>query len=240
MTVSEFFGCAFLAFGPAAAMFCLTIAHDPMRIIILLTASFYWLISLLISSLIWFTVVPLRDKLIFGVFFSVLVQEALRYGIYITLQKAERGLREVAENIQVMSKHTLAYVAGLGFGITSGAFALVNILADAAGPATMGLKGGSENFFMSSAAHTQCMIFLNIFWGVIFFNGCDKRKYEQVIFVVVSHMFVSCMTLWNSNGDGWYPFTLVIGIAMAILCGGIAFKVAGGSARTLKRFFVCQ
>lgn len=240
MTVAEFFGCAFLAFGPAAAMFCFTIAHDPMRIIILLTASFYWLTSLLLSSLIWFTVVPLRDKLIFGVFFSVIAQEAFRYGIYLTLRKAERGLREVADNIQVMSKHTLAYVSGLGFGITSGAFALVNILADAFGPATMGLKGGTENFFLSSAAHTQCMVLLNVFWSVIFFNGCDKRKFEQIIFVVVSHMFVSCITLWNSNGDGWYAFTLVISIAMTLLCGTIAFKVAGGSTRTFQRFIKCQ
>lgn len=29
------------------------------------------------------------------------------------------------------NKHILAYVSGLGFGIMSGAFALVNILADA-------------------------------------------------------------------------------------------------------------
>lgn len=240
MTVAEFFGCAFLAFGPAAAMFCFTIAHDPMRIIILLTASFFWLISLLLSSLIWFAVVPLREKLIFSVFFSVLIQELFRYGIYLTLRKAERGLREVADNITVMSKHMLAYVSGLGFGITSGAFALVNILADAAGPATMGLKGGSENFFLSSAAHTQCMILLNVFWSVIFFNGCDKRKYEQIIFVTVSHLFVSCMTLWNSSGDGWYAFTLVLSILMSVLCATIAFKIAGGSTKTLKRFVRCQ
>lgn len=240
MTLAEFFGCAFLAFGPAAAMFCFTIAHDPMRIILLLIAAFFWLTSLLLSSLLWFTVVPLRDKLIFGVFFSVLAQEAFRYGIYVTLRKAERGLREIAENIQVINKHTLAYVAGLGFGITSGAFAMVNILADSAGPGTMGLKGGSENFFITSAAHTQCMILLNVFWSIIFFNGCDKRKYEQIIFVVISHLFVSCMTLWNSNGDGWYAFTLLQSIAMTVLCGAISFKIAGGSVRSLKRFVRCQ
>ena len=36
MALYEFFGCAFIAFGPALAMFLLTIAKDPIRIIILI------------------------------------------------------------------------------------------------------------------------------------------------------------------------------------------------------------
>lgn len=74
MTVAEFFGCAFLAFGPAIAMFTFTIAHDPIRIIILIAAGFFWLVALLLSSVLWFVVVPLRTYLAFGMFFSVLFQ----------------------------------------------------------------------------------------------------------------------------------------------------------------------
>ena len=36
MALLEFFGCAFIAYGPALAMFALTIAKDPIRIIILI------------------------------------------------------------------------------------------------------------------------------------------------------------------------------------------------------------
>lgn len=74
MTVAEFFGCAFLAFGPAIAMFTFTIAHDPIRIIILIAAGFFWLLALLLSSILWFAVVPLRTTLAFGMVFSVLFQ----------------------------------------------------------------------------------------------------------------------------------------------------------------------
>lgn len=74
MTVAEFFGCAFLAFGAPLAMFLFTIAHDPIRIIILIVASFFWLVSLMASSILWFAVVPLRDQLAFGLMFSVLFQ----------------------------------------------------------------------------------------------------------------------------------------------------------------------
>lgn len=52
--------------------------------------------------------------------------------IYKVLRKAEHGLQEVANSPSIVeNKHILAYVSGLGFGVMSGAFALVNILADA-------------------------------------------------------------------------------------------------------------
>lgn len=167
MTVAEFFGCTFLAFGPPLAMFAFTIAHDPIRIIILVAAAFLWLCSLLLSSLIWFLFYPLRDFTPFGLIVSVGIQvnlficafhitlfngisglnsiviymnfvyvsnlqEIFRFGIYKILRKTEHGLQEVSDSVRVAeNKHILAYVSGLGFGVMSGAFALVNILADA-------------------------------------------------------------------------------------------------------------
>lgn len=74
MTLPEFYGCTFLAFGPPLAMFIFTIAHDPIRIIIMIAAAFVWLLSLLLSSLLWFSIVPLRDATSFALIFSVLFQ----------------------------------------------------------------------------------------------------------------------------------------------------------------------
>uniref|UniRef100_A0A672NY65 Gamma-secretase subunit APH-1 n=1 Tax=Sinocyclocheilus grahami TaxID=75366 RepID=A0A672NY65_SINGR len=36
MTVAVFFGCTFIAFGPAVALFVFTIARDPLRVIFLI------------------------------------------------------------------------------------------------------------------------------------------------------------------------------------------------------------
>lgn len=74
MTLPEFFGGAFLAFGPPLAMFTLTIAHDPIRIIILVAAAFLWLCALLLSALVWFIFVPLRDFTLFGMVISIAIQ----------------------------------------------------------------------------------------------------------------------------------------------------------------------
>lgn len=45
-------------------------------------SGFFWLLSLLLSSILWFAVVPLRDKLAFGLVFSVLFQELFRFLFY--------------------------------------------------------------------------------------------------------------------------------------------------------------
>ncbi|XP_055642727.1 gamma-secretase subunit Aph-1 [Toxorhynchites rutilus septentrionalis] len=239
MTVVEFFGCSFLAFGPPLAMFALTIAHDPIRIIILIAASFFWLVSLLLSSVVWFAVFPLRDKLVFGLICSVFIQESFRYLMYKLLRKTERGLQEVTEIAQISDyKHILSYVSGLGFGIISGAFSLVNILADSVGPATVGLKAGSSVFIVISAAQSLCMILLHTFWSVIFFNACDMKNYYHIGYVVMSHLFVSCMTLLNSQD--LFAVTLTSSYVVMMVTCVIAFRVVGGNFASFKKFITCK
>lgn len=227
MTVVEFFGCAFLAFGPPLAMFIFTIAIDPIRIIILIASSFFWLLSLLLSALLWF-VVPIQH-LSFGLVFSVLFQELFRFIVYKLLRSAEGGLKKITDNETqlIENKHILAYVAGLGFGIMSGMFALINVLADSVGPGTMGLMQGSEKFFMTSAATTLCFILLHTFWGIIFFSAIDNRNYLNLSWVVISHLAVSGLTFLNQQE--LYVACLLPAYIIMAFTGLLAFKVAGGS-----------
>ncbi|EDV57519.1 gamma-secretase subunit Aph-1 [Drosophila erecta] len=238
MTLPEFFGCTFIAFGPPFALFVFTIANDPVRIIILIAAAFFWLLSLLISSL-WYALIPLKEFLAFGVVFSVCFQEGFRYIIYRILRSTEQGLHAVAEDTRVTdNKHILAYVSGLGFGIISGMFALVNVLADMSGPGTMGLKGGTELFFVTSAAQALSIILLHTFWSVIFFNAFDTNNYIHIGYVVGSHLFVSLITLLNANE--LYTTTLLINYLVTILTGVLAFRLAGGTSRSFRKFITCQ
>ncbi|XP_075594914.1 gamma-secretase subunit Aph-1b-like isoform X2 [Balearica regulorum gibbericeps] len=160
MTLAIFFGCTFIAFGPALGLFLFTIARDPLRIIILIAGAFFWLVSLLLSSLIWFIAIKASDPgdeplqkglLIFGVMFSVLLQEAFRFLYYKFLRKAIEGLAALSEDgCSPISIQQMAYVAGVGFGLMSGAFSMINLLADALGPGTVGIHGDSQLYFLTS------------------------------------------------------------------------------------------
>jgi len=242
MTVPEFFGCAFLAFGPPAAMFILTIAQDPILVIIMFGSAFYWYVSLLTSSLLWlaFCPIPMPEtlKLVISLMFSVVCQESFRFLLYKTLKKSQHELKRVTdENSQVSNRHILAYTSGLGFGIMSGTFALVNILADSVGPATMGLKMGDDNFFLVSATLTLSFILMHVFWSIIFSNAMHHGHRMEIAFVVISHLIASLSTLFSLAN--LHLVGILICYLIVIVTGSKAFISAGGSVRGLLRCLQC-
>ncbi|XP_036295636.1 gamma-secretase subunit APH-1B isoform X2 [Pipistrellus kuhlii] len=204
MTAAVFFGCAFIAFGPALALYVFTIATDPLRIIFLIVGAFFWLISLLVSSLVWFvarTVAGNRDGpietylLIFGVLISVLIQEIFRFAYYKLLKKANEGLKTINPDEPGPSMRLLAYA------------------------------------FM-----TLVIILLHVFWGIIFFDGCEKKNWYPLLAVILTHLLVSALTFLNPQ----YEISLVLAYMIMPLMGTWAFFVAGGSRRSLKRYLLCQ
>jgi len=229
MTVLAFFSCALTAYSPALALFIVTIAKDPVKIIILILSAFFWLLSLLFSSILWNVVVPLREKLAFGLVFSIFFQELFRFGIYALLSKADAFLKKLTENEETRifaNKHILAYVVGLGFGMMSGAFSLVNVLADSVGPGTVGFNGEPQDFFMISSLLCMAMILLHTFWGVIAFDAWDQRKWLNLVYVWASHLTVSCLTLLNGKQMYWAS---AIPMYVCLFASGlISFRVSGG------------
>lgn len=225
MALTEFFGCLLLAFGPPLSMFVFTIAKDPIRIIVLITSSFFWLVSLLISALIWFAVVPLREQLAFSLFISVIIQELFRYFFYLFIRKAEKGLATVqknfaeAKNMQFDGR-VISYVSGLGFGIISGAFSLVNVLGDMTGPGTVGIYGDSQAFFLVSSLLTLCFILLHTCWSIILYLSLSVKQQKpiqlgfSVASVVCSHLFVSGLSLVN---DSKQPTTYIYSVLFSYI-----------------------
>lgn len=246
MTVAVFFGCAFIAFGPAFALFIFTIARDPLRVIILIAGAFFWLLSLLLSSLVWFIAMKAsndkdqqlqRGLLIFGVMFSVLLQEVFRFAYYKLLRKASEGLAALSEDERSpISVQQMAYVAGLGFGIMSGAFSMINILADSLGPGIVGIHGESQYYFLTSAFMTMAVTLLHTFWGVVFFDGCENRRWWVIAVVVALHLLVSGLTFLNPIYEGSLPPAYVILVSMAVW----SFFSYGGSLQNIQKFLTCR
>ena len=155
---------------------------------------------------------------------------------------------------QIISKRTwicndwiFYLVVGLGFGMMSGAFSLINVLADSAGPGTVGMRGEHQDFFMVSAVMCLGTILLHTFWGVITFDALNRRKWLNLAFVWASHFTVSCLvriwctffsdlqnlhlsfrfqTLLNERKQYWasaIPMYIVLFVSAFI-----AFRVSGG------------
>ena len=48
---------------------------------------------------------------------------------------------------------------------------------------------------LSAAFLTLCFAVLHMFWGVLFFNGLDTKRYWLIAYVVCTHMLVSCLVI---------------------------------------------
>ncbi|XP_013374436.1 PREDICTED: gamma-secretase subunit APH-1B isoform X1 [Chinchilla lanigera] len=162
--------------------------------------AFFWLVSLLISSLFWFLarlIIENKDGptqkylLVFGVLLSVFIQEMFRFAYYRLLKKASEGLKTINPDEAAPSMQLLAYVSGLGFGIMSGVFSFVNTLSNSLGPGTVGIHGDSPQFFLNSAFMTLVIILLHVFWGIVFFDACEKKKWYVLLIVLLTHLLVS-------------------------------------------------
>ncbi|XP_040825588.1 gamma-secretase subunit APH-1B isoform X2 [Ochotona curzoniae] len=204
MTAAVFFGCSFIAFGPALALYVFTIATDPLRVIFLIAGAFFWLVSLLLSSLIWFMARLISDSrdgpkqtylLIFGVLLSVLIQEVFRFAYYRLIKKASEGLKNINPDDKVPSMRLLAYA------------------------------------FM-----TLVIVLLHVFWGIVFFDGCEKKKWYVILIIFLTHLLVSAQTFLSPH----YGINLLSAYIILVLMGVWAFFVAGGSCRSLKLCLLCQ
>ena len=235
MPLLVFFGCTLIAFGPSLAIFWFTIMRHPLRTLLIVVGAFAWLLALLVSALLWLAVVPLREELAFALVFSVLFQEATRFGLYKLLDKAHSGLDEALSDEERLSiaGYRLPYVSGFGFGLMAGLFSCVNILSNSAGPGNAGINGSSGSFFIYSAFFTSSLILLHTFWNIILSRAYKKRQWLVIGCVVVTHLVVSCISLLNRNSGIMYISLIVSYVALSgSACW--AFVVAGGNFQGLK------
>uniref|UniRef100_A0A674HTL5 Gamma-secretase subunit APH-1 n=1 Tax=Taeniopygia guttata TaxID=59729 RepID=A0A674HTL5_TAEGU len=151
-------------------------------------------------------------------------------------RKAIEGLVALSEDgCSPISIQQMAYVAGVGFGLMSGAFSMINLLADALGPGTVGIHGDSQLYFLTSAFMTMVLIFLHTFWGILFFHGCEHRRWWEITAVVIMHLTVSGLSFCNPL----YVGSLVPSYLLMAAAATWAYLLSGGSAQNLRRFLLC-
>jgi len=46
---------------------------------------------------------------------------------------------------------------------------------------------------LCTAFLTLSFILLHTFWGIIYFDGCRRRRYYQPVIVIILHMALSCL-----------------------------------------------
>ncbi|XP_077553349.1 gamma-secretase subunit Aph-1-like [Haemaphysalis longicornis] len=244
MTLAEGIGCSLITFGPALAAFWLTVVNRPSRLVVFLVSAFFWLLSLLLSSLVWYLLhLVLGDGFSTALVVSVGLQEVFRVLAFQLVCKAERMLNvEVLVGVEddpALARYRagFAYASGLGFGVASAAVTVANTFFDAAAVhGTLGFVGGSRWDYVTLAATSSASVLLHTFWSVVAFYALLHRRLCLFWFVPNCHVLVSVCALLNSplyEDLEQGAVSMAVTATAVLVSAVVAFVVAGGSAESV-------
>eukprot|EP00455_Lapot_gusevi_P056681 TRINITY_DN9482_c0_g1_i2.p1 TRINITY_DN9482_c0_g1~~TRINITY_DN9482_c0_g1_i2.p1 ORF type:complete len:239 (-),score=50.84 TRINITY_DN9482_c0_g1_i2:21-737(-) len=200
-----FFGCLFIAYGPAAALFFMIVAKKAQLVIVSVSSAFCWLVSIMFAATIWFIIPPLRDSYGFFLPIGVLFQEVGRYVFFRLYHKAESSFSVVATNgvLFPMTDLSSALAAGLGFGLTHSVLMYGSVLAAASGPGTLYSSNCPQmSTFTLSALNSLWYTLSHVCWMIVAFDGFRRQSLLGIFYVVFAHLLASLLTLLNLTSNG--------------------------------------
>ncbi|OZJ01834.1 hypothetical protein BZG36_04788 [Bifiguratus adelaidae] len=229
MTLISFFACLFTAYGPALAIFFLYIARDAQLVLLMLSSAFFWLIAILLSSVIWYLAKSVQSQNYVTIIFTVLLQEVFRYLFYRLIRRAEVGLNLVSKHPKsVYNRSAFAFVSGYGFGLMSGAVMYMSVLVASLGSGALICPSCPQiDMYFVNAITCSLFIFQHILWMVLAFDGLSSPNFLMQWFmatwVVVSHLGASFATLFNASTiPNGCVYSILINIAIIGVSGGLA------------------
>lgn len=211
-----FFGCLLIVFGPPLAIFIINVQHQAILVLFAIGGTFFWLLSILLSAALWYSISPLRTVFFVTIPVLVLLQEGSRWVFFKLYEKVEKILftSETKANVHFLA---VALAGGLGYAICYSLVMYTGILAESAGPGATFVKScGAVPVFLLSALLCLCFELLHICFGILTFVGYRKKAYWMIGFVIVAHLAASLVTILNTT-HGWFGCIFVLVVTYAIL-----------------------
>eukprot|EP01114_Cavostelium_apophysatum_P019378 TRINITY_DN6230_c0_g1_i1.p1 TRINITY_DN6230_c0_g1~~TRINITY_DN6230_c0_g1_i1.p1 ORF type:complete len:240 (-),score=25.49 TRINITY_DN6230_c0_g1_i1:50-769(-) len=211
-----FFGCLLLAYSPAIAIFIQILSTNARLIILSIGSSFFWLLAILLASIWWTVIPPLRHIYFWTIIWTILFQELMRFVFFKLYSKAERGFVQSSKTqTRKLTTHPdnfkAALAFGLGSGVTHSLVTYVSVLWEALGPGTYYTAAcPSVSLFLLNAIFSFCFITFHMLWSVVAYDGYRVRDWKKMGAVVLCHVAASYLTLLNG-------VSCIAGIILVIL-----------------------
>jgi len=198
-------GCVMVAFGVPATVFSIVILRKAQLVIICIIASFFWLVSFLVASLLWWMITPMQSEHWAVVLLGVVAQEISRFIFFQNYVKHENTFSVIGTNSvsYPLIDFYSALAAGVGFG---GAYVVMvygSILAFSSGPGTL-FANSCPNFstFVVSSWLSLAFSVLHMFLMIIAFDAYRRRSVPRTLGVICPHITASLLTLLNERSGG--------------------------------------
>lgn len=219
-----FFGCLLTAFGPLVSLFFVVVSCRAQLVILAIAAAFAWLVSILVSSLFWIIIPPLKESISATVPLSVLIQELFRYGLFRAYVSGENAIKQVTtSDAQLpLNDFTSSLAAGVGFSLMQVTMMYGSVLASSLGGKGAVFTDACSDLplIFVSGLHALAFGFMNVALMIMAFNAYRQGSVVNIALIVILHMAAALATLFNLNDDGCvYSIPLSFGVAL-LSCAG--------------------
>ncbi|KAJ3374313.1 gamma secretase complex protein [Allomyces arbusculus] len=184
MTALSLIGNALISLGPAVVLFALFLARRPSLFLLALTSSFFALVALLFSSLIWYALPGRAESLQFGyespvgiqavaIVIAVLSQELVRWGSWFLIRRAEGGIMLASEFPRSpFHRFSMSAAFGYGYGLLIVLIMHITPLIESAGPGIRPAKScpGVPDVLLASLL-MMFQFLHHIAWTILLFHG---------------------------------------------------------------------
>ncbi|KNE65670.1 hypothetical protein AMAG_09653 [Allomyces macrogynus ATCC 38327] len=184
MTALSLIGNALISLGPAVVLFALFLARRPSLFLLALTSSFFALVALLFSSLIWYALPGRAESLQFGyespvgtqaiaIVIAVLSQELVRWGSWFLIRRAEGGIMLASEFPRSpFHRFSMSAAFGYGYGLLVVLIMHITPLIESAGPGIRPAKScpGVPDVLLASLL-MMFQFLHHIAWTILLFHG---------------------------------------------------------------------
>jgi len=203
---------------PLSLLFVVVIQRNSQLVILSLGSSFFWLLSILLSSLVWlinihYLTIPI----------TVVFQELGRFAFWwIYSRTFKEG--SFKDDSTRPPEFMAALSIGWGFATTSTLLTYIANLSHFTGPAFLPAPMCSTvSVFYVLALSEVLFSIMHVCWNLLAFEGFNSKVYWMPIFVVFFHLFSSIMTktLNDNPTGGCIVGSLSTTIAIALVVVGV-------------------
>lgn len=216
-----------MAFSAPFAVFTVLIAKRVQLLIVTITAAFFWLLSLMLTALMWYLLTPLQTSFYVLLPVSVAMQEIARFFFFRLYSRLEQSFSVVSTNAIAfpMTDIYSSLAAGVGFAGMHGVLMYGTLISNSAGAGTLFADNCPQfSTFVVSSWLAAGFGILHMLLMVIALDGYRNKSTLKLGIVFILHLGANLLTLLNLY-DGGCVLSIPLVFAVVIIAGALMFYI---------------
>lgn len=199
-------GTVFISAGPSVAIWLGMLQRRAHLLVIAILSAFTWCVAIMLSSVVWLAIPPLRQNYPWVLFVTVTFQEVVRLLLYLLFAFLSRSSDGVGAFLRPGAKNNLlsGLAVGVGYALMSVLINYFSLLIDKFSDDTaIYVDICPINFFVAAASFAMAFSIMHILLGILVWPAYSHAGgTPYVILTYALHLAISEASLANRQNNG--------------------------------------